>query len=368
MSTQATTNSASERSGRRAVVATVGCLAAGAVLIEVLLRVLVPQLGMRRYDQHFTGSQPIEINQRGFRGPLPARDEDTVVLCLGDSTTYGTGTAASDTWPMRLGADRSPPLVGINAGMPGTDLHQLTRSLEENWSDFKPKAVVVAMTGNMVSLAWIRRNEPSSIKPHAAAPPDAPPPSLRQRLKYLASDSPLIGGLIFSAETLGYGVGVNHHRLDPNAPYGALVAQGWTQAGLDPSLADRCWDELASDLRELHSWCEERGIPLVATWIPSRFTISDELRDNLKFVPIDRLSIDANDRCRRMCDEMAIPFADSLEAMKLRRLASEQAGRDAPLYIMGDYTHLDAEGHAAVADAIRTALSATPVTRPDGTS
>ena len=42
--------------------------------------------------------------------------------------------------------------------------------------------------------------------------------------------------------------------------------------------------------------------------------------------------------------------------MRKRRAKAESDGGEAPLYVFGDYTHLDADGHAAVADAVRRVL------------
>lgn len=346
---------------RRVILAVVGLLAF-AVLAEFVLQALVPRLGMRRYDDRYTGSHPIEVNERGFRGSLPDLDRSDLILCLGDSTTYGTGVAAGDAWPSALessngGGERFP---GINAAMPGTDLNQLIDALDGVWSDLQPRAIVVALSGNMVSLAWIRRNDSTPMKPHPASGSSGQPLSLRQRARYLASDSASVGGVLWLAETLGYAIGINHHRIEASAPYGALLSYGWTQAGLDSTLADQAWIELAGDLENLRDWCRQRDVALVATWIPSRFTVSDELRDNLKFVPRDRLAIDANARCRELCESLSIPFADSLASMRSRREQVESQGGEAALFVFGDYTHLDADGHAAVAEAVDAALANLP--------
>ena len=209
----------------------------------------------------------------------------------------------------------------------------------------------------MVSLAWIRRSESTPIKPHLTPASSDVAVSLRQRAKYLTADSALVGGILWLAETLGYATGVNHHRIEPSAPYGALLAYGWTQGGLDSTLAEQAWTELASDLRILRDWCDNRDVQLVATWIPSRFTISNEVRDNLKFVPRERLAIDANARCQALCDSLGIPFADSLASLRARREQIESAGGEASLYVFGDYTHLDSDGHAAVAEAVGAVLA-----------
>jgi lysophospholipase L1-like esterase len=344
------------------VLAALTFAALAAAAAEVLLRQAYPSLAMRRYDDRFTGSEEIAINARGFRGALPAPDtEELVVLCLGDSTTYGTGVAASETWPLRLGvphgADAS--LAGINAAMPGTDLGQAKRSIDTIWSDYHPAAVAVALSGNMVSLALIRRGDESSIAPHPTTSKRGDALSLRRRLRYLVSDSALAGGLLWLAETIGYACGVHHHRIDPDAPFGALLAQGWTQAGLDPNLAEEAWRAVGQDLAILRDWCRDRGIPLVATWIPSRFAMSAAWRDNLKWVPRDRLSIDANARCRRLCEDLGIPFVDTQQGLQEARVAAASTGDRPPLYIHGDYTHLDADGHAAVAEAMQKAIRET---------
>lgn len=329
---------------------------------ELLLRSVVPELGMRRYDDRFTGSHPIEVNERGFRGVIPSPGSSDLVLCLGDSATYGTGVAVTDAWPSRLetASAHGVSTAGVNAAMPGTDLRQLIGSLDEIWADLQPKTIAVALTGNMVSLAWIRRSESMPIKPHSPPASSDTAVSLRQRAKYLAADSALVGGILWLAETLGYTTGVNHHRIEPSAPYGALLAYGWTQGGLDSTLADQAWAELASDLKTLRDWCDDRDVQLVATWIPSRFTISNEVRDNLKFVPRERLTIDANARCKELCESLGIPFADSSASLRARREQIESAGGEASLYVFGDYTHLDSDGHAAVAEAVGAVLATPP--------
>lgn len=331
----------------------------GAIGLESVLQRTHPQLGMRRYDQRFTGSHPIEANERGFRGALPDPRCSQAVLCLGDSTTYGTGVAASATWPLRLG-DQSKPQVlhGINAALPATDLAQATRSLDGIWHDQRPAAIAVALSGNMVSLALIRKDETSNIRPHSATSETGGPGAWRERLKQLPSDSAAVGGVLWLAETLGYAFGVNHHRIDPQAPFGAMLANGWTQAGLDPRLADDAWKELAQDLATLRDWCARQGVPLVVTWIPSRFSITSSWRDNLKFVPHRRLAIDANERCRRLCADLGVRFVDSLAALRAHRAAVEATGGSAALYVHGDYTHLDADGHEAVAAAMSIAIAA----------
>jgi len=344
---------------RRALVGlipTLVVLSALAVLLELSLGWFVPELGQRRFDARFTGSRPVQLNSWGLRGVLPSADPDApLLLALGDSTTWGTGVGVDERWPSQL-IDRHLDLAragSITAARPATDLRQLRAGLDKIAATRRVDAVVVALCGNMVSLATIREGQPPRALIDADPSGPVAPPTLKDRAKYLVADSALVGGVLRAAETLGYATGVNHHRIDPESPFGALLAHGWRQAGLDPGVAEHAWALFERDLRELRDACAVRGIPLIATWMPSRFTISEDPRDNLKFVPRHRLAIDPNERAKAICDRLAIPFADSLAAMRERRRREGWT----PLYVPGDYTHLDPSGHAAVAEALAPLVS-----------
>jgi lysophospholipase L1-like esterase len=329
-----------------------------ALAAEFVIRQTAPELGNRRHDGVFTGSFPLELNDRGYRGSLPSSEmAHSVIICLGDSTTFGTGVAADSTWPARLEAhlrsDEDKPMFpveSINAAQPGADLRQLLASLETTWSDYKPSAVVAALSGNMVSFALIRDSTNlGEIQPRSA--PTAVL-TLRQRLRYLPSDSALVGAILAAAETIAYSLGVYHHRVDPDAPYGAMLAHGWRQAGLPPQRALDAWQAVKQKLEALRDWCSARDVPLIVTWIPTRFSISESLFDNLKFVPKTRLAIDANERCRQVCTEIGVEFVDVLSKLQSSNANAGWGARRESIYIHRDYTHLAAAGHNIVAEAI----------------
>jgi len=340
----------------RQALPTILVLAIGTVALELAFRWIAPELGHRRYDRRFTGSHAVAPNELGTRGGVPARDSAyPVVVALGDSTTWGTGVGTEELWTTRLkeNVSEKTPVETLMGAWPGQDLRPLQQTLEELADDRHVDLAVVALCGNMVSLSKIRSGgTPQSIFAWISTDPP-PPPGLKDNLKYLFQDSALTGGIIQFAEILGYATGVNHHRIDAESPFGAMLAHGWKQAGLDPEVAEHAWALFEQDLRDLRDACSERGIPLIATWMPSRFTVSEDPRDNLKFVPRDRLAIDPNERAKAICDRLAIPFADSLAAMRERRRRDGWT----PLYVPGDYTHLDPSGHAAVAEALAPLVS-----------
>jgi len=144
--------------------------------------------------------------------------------------------------------------------------------------------------------------------------------------------------------------------VDPHAPFGPLLAYGWRQADLLDSVAETGWAALAADLEGLRVTVDNLGVPLVATWLPARFTLSTDRRDNAKCVPRWRVTWDPIERARTICESLGVRFVDVREALIAKRREIERAGGDAPLYIPMDYTHLDAYGHAAVADALASAF------------
>jgi len=353
--------------GRTGFLAVIATIIAVAVAGELVLGWLFPALRNRHYDAFHTGGHPIEANSRGYRGEETPGD-GRLILALGDSTTFGTGVAVDESWAAQLEAaiaarDGSDCTV-LNGGLPATDVSQLAQALDSDWKDVRVEAVLLAVCGNMVSLALIRPEESVPLarrRPQAEAPQGKSPTA---HLRRLISESALLGGVTFTGEHLGYLLGVNHHRIDPAAPYGAMLAHGWRQAGLPPDLANSAWNRLELQVAELARRCQERGIRMIVTWIPSRFTISQGWRDNLKQVPLDRLTIDPNERCRLMCERLGLPFVDSLTSMRRWRQDGLAQGSYRDLYVPSDYTHLDSQGHRAIAEAFLDALSPAETSAP----
>src|SRR5262245_46400500 len=135
-------------------------LVAGLLLIEVLLTFFLPpplryrypqalynrdeQLGwVMRPGQHtFTIDQPVSTNALGFRSPeIESRDgKGLLVVCLGDSQTFGNGVAQDRTYPavlQSLLAGRRPGLrvqvvnTGVQGYGPVQEVHLLDRLLSQ---------------------------------------------------------------------------------------------------------------------------------------------------------------------------------------------------------------------------------------------
>jgi lysophospholipase L1-like esterase len=81
-----------------------------------------------------------------------------VVLCLGDSHTYGAGVKADESYPARLEAllrGRGFSVNVVNLGAPGTNTSELRRRLPEWLAAYQPAAVIVLAS---VNNGWNRRD------------------------------------------------------------------------------------------------------------------------------------------------------------------------------------------------------------------
>lgn len=95
------------------------------------------------------GTNHLDTNSQGFRDR--EFDPETlvgkrVVIVLGESSTWGTGSTSRDTtWPRqldRLLAARDPRFVVLNAGMPGYTLVENVQLLNLRLLKYHPEAVV----------------------------------------------------------------------------------------------------------------------------------------------------------------------------------------------------------------------------------
>jgi lysophospholipase L1-like esterase len=331
--------------------------------VEGALRVAAPYYGKQLFDNEYTATFPMEINAANFRGPVvPTVKADGTyrILALGDSITFGTGVPSERTWPHRLEAklDANPgrPVDVINAGIEGASLADITLSFDQTWKAYKPDLVALALTGNMISLEVIQRDGKAftpaeryaSLRLDHGVIADAKIQANRFVHRFC-----LPSFLSLNAQNALYWLGLLNHSIDPTNPYGTLLAHGFAQGGLDPRLAESAWQKFEAHLAAFERVVAAQGARLVVTYVPPRFTLSDERRDNAKNVPLERLTIDPLARMQAFASAHHLAWIDALGALRSRRAELERApGVRAPMYIPFDYAHLDQEGHDALAAAI----------------
>jgi len=332
-------------------------LALAVVGLEAGLRVLRPELAGQVYGPVTTGGHPIVFSDASFRIPEGQGSQipPPEILALGDSTTFGTGVAAEETWPLQLGAELGWPVA--NAGSPGGGLRQLSHGLETLWSAPAPPVILVLVTPNMVSFTEFSAGAPPEdplARVRAARRRATAPAGPVTRTKTVLQGSALLKAAINLSENLKYALGLSGHRADPAAPLGPLLAYGWQQPDLPQGFGPRMWRTFETELAALEARVEEMGSCLVLGFLPPRFLLGDRLGDNLKFVPKDRLSFDAWARVGVLAEARGLPFVDMTPA--LRQVRVEHPPWRAPLFVPNDYTHLDAQGHGIVAREFEEAL------------
>lgn len=330
--------------------------------IELILHLAAPQYTNQLFDRETTAGHPRAINNEGYRGPaLPVEKPSNVqrLLGLGDSVTFGTGIASEQTWPHQtadvLSTTLKQPVEAINAGVPAADLRQLAYAFEHKWLAYDPDCVALVLSNNMISLAWIRRDESPTIPD--LMPVKATKPSFvsttkrraRQMMYRLATPR----FLRINTQRLIYLAGLDGHDVDPATPYGPMLAFGWKQSGLDPSVAEKAWAQFERDLLALRDTVRSAGKPLVVSYAPARFTAFDTAFDNEKCVPRNRLTIDPAARIKDICTRAGIDYVDCIPAIRqMRQTTAEQTGHTPPMYIQFDFTHLDSDGHRAIAQTL----------------
>ncbi len=348
--------------GRLDALACVGLI----VVAELLARGAAPHLVGRLYDRETTGGYAIAINQDGYRGTAIAAEKPAGtfrILALGDSTTFGTGVAWTDTWPHALGEQLTAvvpaPVEVMNVGFPGTSLASLHAEFNERWAAQDPDHVIVALSANMPALAWIqaRQGDAPAVKRKAYAPRDRGfGEQLRGQAKRWTAAFALPSLLRQGSQRVLFVAGLARHDVSPDAPFGPLLAHGWRQRDLPAQRAIEAWAALERDLVALSDTFEARETNWSLVYTPLRFMLSPASADNEKSVPLERLTLDPEVQIETLARKHRFPYVPVRESLLASRKAARASGAASDLYVGFDFTHLDARGHRAVATALQPYL------------
>ena len=321
---------------------------------EFTARTLEPRLVGRIYNATTTGGYPLAINPDGYRGPIvPAdkKDGTTRILTLGDSATFGTGVPFEATWPFALAEELSRStgqnFEALSLAAPAAELRQIEEGFSRFAPTHRPDVAVLLLTGNMVSLEWAHTGRtPDPFLPNPRNRTSPAHDGTLERVKKLPHVFALPGVFTLGMEYLRLALGLNDHLVPPDAPFGVMFAHGIRQNSMPPDRVEEAWRRFAQRLESVRDLARAHDVPLVVSYAPPRFILSDRIRDNLKLVPTDRFTIDPLERAEVICAELGIPFVrvDS----DLRAAASDEA----PLFVLSDYTHFDEYGHRVLAQSI----------------
>ena len=342
------------KTGFRHTSVTLSKLLLGAILLESILQVTAREYTNNVFDREFTGGHPIAVSSAGNRGPLlPIKKApgELRILGMGDSTTFGTGIGAEDTWPAQLAQvfkKNSAKATYINASLEGYSLKEINSVYRNLWSKYKPDLVVLAVDNNLVSMTWFRRDDKAVPKnPYLEPIHKSKLGDVKNQFKILATPS----WLKINSQKGLYLLGLAHNNIKPEVPLGATLALGWKQADLPPDVPERAWKQFETDLKVLRDSVAADGRSLAVVYLPARFMAFNGFSDNEQQVPKERLTIDAGKRLGEISQSLSLPYVDSTEGVRRgRSQIADEEGRFAPMYIKFDTVHLDRDGHKAVAE------------------
>ena len=336
---------------------------------EVGVRTLAPETSRYVFSRTVTGGHPIRLNQDGLRDVAFPRDPPAGqrrILCVGDSTTFGAGVAAEETYPKQLqrvlDASGSRWFV-INGGAQGSSIGRALRFVREQGLGFRPSVVVVGFSPSMISMAGrpartadvlgeegrmsrgarlVRQMRADAMEIHVW---------LHRSYLYVFCDAHLRHRL--------YALGIIRDRMDK--PDGGMLAYAFDVPGIAVTDVERTYQEFERGVGELQRLLAGRQIPLVVLGLPSRFRISELRVDNERGYDLSRIRIEPLARVAELCRRQGVPFVDLTPAFSDERramLRGEKAWDD--LYIPLDYAHLNVTGHALAAQALARIAQALP--------
>lgn len=342
----------------RVAVLNVVALAVALSVLEIAVRFFYPSARRYVFSETVTGGHRIQLNSFGLRDvefPRARPAGQRRILCLGDSTTFGVGLAAEQTYPKQLerllnareGADR---WLVINGGGQGSSVTALTQFLNEQGWAFEPEAVVLGFSSTMVSGAGRNPSSPASKE------------TLSRRWQRIAlflrarlASSYLYALLDNHLRHILYRMGVLRDRMD--SPEGALFAYEFDVPGIRRQQVEQAYRTLERELSVLKRLLDERGVPLIVLGIPSQFRISESPQDNERGYDLSLIRIEPTERVAAHCGRRGIPFVDLRPVLRdLRKRMLQRTLRWDDLYVPIDYIHLNETGALAAAQALQTRL------------
>lgn len=282
-------------------------------------------------------------NSSGLRGPKLKATANSQLLALGDSFTMGFGVDEDEIYhsllSRRLSMDLQEPLESINAGVAGYNpynsyeayVHLIGSSIE-----FDPRLVVLQL--------WIGDDLCGPSTPARPAPPGSE--DTIQRFKALLRQSRVA---MLLRDTLRNITPIRRALMDRG-----MINRTLVHSVLTRQFADKCSEELSALgklLLRFKEVSEQRGIRFIVILIPMQEQVHPEdWKRAIAYsaIQVDPAQIDI-DAPNRAFDGLA--KRHGIELLDPVGLLREKAG-DGRLYFESLDPHLNAAGHAVVAQAL----------------
>ncbi len=342
-----------------------------------------PSLGFvpRPRAESLWSGVPIKIDRSGLRSRStegrvePRQEGERLVLCVGDSNTFGNSIAFEKTYPMVLDSElrqRSNEAIRvINLGVPG---HHSAQSLAwlESWLSLEPDVVVFADTfnnrvhwqheildrpheleGRVIYLALLLRELRGKIRPQAVPLTRELPAPRIDNLGYRE----ILEKLTARSRTSGF-------RLVLLATGDQPAIELWARGTLGDLRAKR-WPRVLEQSAALREAAHNYYLPWYfehrALLELGRDTEAEALRERYEasktagIYYLNRFVQFAQDHIavmRQVAREQGLTFVDMRPVFRQHRVA------------FLDITHFDSDGHGLVADALADAILESGVRAP----
>jgi lysophospholipase L1-like esterase len=336
---------------------------------EGAVRLLLPDYNRFRFTDTLTGGHPKLTNASGLRDrefPDQPPLGQTRILCLGNSTTFGTGVAFGQTYPKQLerllneeyGDGR---YFVINAGGEGGSLGLAMTFLEEKGLQLDPSIVILCYSPSMMAIGTSTKSGESETNGTGRSLASSVLNTFKDlRRAALKLHSFLYRSYLYVAWDTNvrhrlYALGVLRDRLDK--PRGAIFAYAFDDPGVRLEAVEQSYETLADNLHQLKQRLDKQQVHLLVLGIPSRFELTSDPIDNERNFELSKIRIQPITRMAQYCRRLGVPFVDLRPRLKAQRQAMKTGTRAwDDLYIPFDYTHLNATGLYMAAQELASQL------------
>lgn len=287
-------------------------------------------LGMWRPSYRGRVSWPIQvaydvsINSLGFRGPEIERQKPAGrlrILCIGDSTTFGSHVDDADTYPRQLEAMLRADGIDaevINGGHPAWGPIDQLRFLKERAIKTRPDLVL-----HMFCI-----NDPFDTE-GAIAQPD--------KAKYTEKLASIKDGLSF-ADWLRFHTAIGEMETRLHIAWKqARGKERLHKPGQPSQVGEHRWGLFEKAYADLVAFCRSEKVPLMSLCFPEIVELKD---------PSQR----AEARVKAMAGALDVPFVETAAAFR----AAEAGGKK--LYNLPYDNHANADGNRIIAERVAAAI------------
>ena len=340
---------------------------------EIGVRWFLPHYSRFIYTPSITGGHPKTKNSFGLRGGEFSRERpehETRILCLGNSTTFGSGVAHEDAFPKQLESILNQDQPGgnyfvINGGGEGGTPSQALEFLKRDGFSFDPQIVVLGFSPSMLGI--VMRDEADAISDELSRGSRRTPSllirasrTLRQaalRVHHWLRSTYLYSFCDANMRRTLYGLDILRGSITQTS--GAVFSYAFDVPGIFIDEVEVSYTHLSTALGDLQALLDKRQIPFIVVGLPSRFVLSHQPADNLRRIPIDKIRIKPIDRIAGYCAELGIVFVDMKQRLQAERRAMLDGTKPwEELYNPLDYTHLNPLGLGMVAEALHETMEA----------